>query len=216
MQLVHGEESLQINRPPEIGVTYEVTEKIVDCQDKKSGALVVFETEIKREGESQIDAKVLSGMFVRGLGGWVDQPTHLLPKPVKICQSLPKQLPSPELATFETTLHTSSNQAILYRLSNDRNPLHIDPEQAKIGGFDRPILHGLCTYGFAVKALLKHNPNQLLQHIAGRFTSIVIPGDALRVRGWENDGQIDFEVENLRDGKRCMQGYALFDNSSKV
>lgn len=70
MSLVHGEESLTIHRKPEIGAEYEITEKIVDCQDKKSGAMIVMETQIKRKQTDQVDATVLSGMFIRGLGGW--------------------------------------------------------------------------------------------------------------------------------------------------
>ena len=83
MTLVHGEESLHIYHPPQIGATYEVTERIVDCQDKKTGAMVVMETELRREGGNTLDAKVLSAMFIRGLGGWAEErsaATHGVPE----------------------------------------------------------------------------------------------------------------------------------------
>jgi acyl dehydratase len=84
-------------------------------------------------------------------------------------------------------MQTSPDQAFVYRLSGDRNPLHTDPSFAAIGGFDRPILHGLCTYGFTGRALLKALCNDDVTrfgHIEGRFSSPVMPGDALTVRMW--------------------------------
>ena len=83
---------------------------------------------------------------------------------------------------------TSRDQAFVYRLSGDRNPLHTDPAFAAMGGFDTPILHGLCTYGFTGRALLHalcgSDPSRF-QHIEGRFASPVFPGEALTIRMWE-------------------------------
>ena len=73
MALVHGEESLTIHRQPQVDTEYTITETIVDCQDKKSGAMVVMQTEIKSKESGLIDATVQSGMFIRGLGGWTNQ-----------------------------------------------------------------------------------------------------------------------------------------------
>ena len=85
------------------------------------------------------------------------------------------------------TLQTSPDQAFVYRLSGYRNPLHTDPSFAAIGGFDRPILHGLCSYGFTGRALLGalcNNDVTKFKHIEGRFSSPVMPGDALTIRMW--------------------------------
>ena len=84
----------------------------------------------------------------------------------------------------------------MYRLSGDRNPLHSDPSFAAMGGFDRPILHGLCTYGFTGRALLHtlcDSDPARFRHIEGRFTSPVLPGEALTVNMWETgDGEAVF------------------------
>ena len=87
------------------------------------------------------------------------------------------------------TYRTSPDQAYVYRLSGDRNPLHSDPKFAAMGGFDKPILHGLCTYGFTGRALLKSlcdNDASRFTHIEGRFASPVIPGEELTVSIWNS------------------------------
>ena len=82
---------------------------------------------------------------------------------------------------------TRADQALLYRLNGDRNPLHSDPQFAALGGFDKPILHGLCTYGFTCRALLHAvcggDPTRFTG-MEGRFASPVVPGEALDVRIW--------------------------------
>lgn len=99
---------------------------------------------------------------------------------------------------------TSRGQAALYRLSGDKNPLHIDPDFAKKGGFDRPILHGLCTMGFAGRAVLHNSCGsdpERLKSIYVRFMNVAFPGDALMTSGWNmDDGRILFETKN-QDGK---------------
>ena len=99
-------------------------------------------------------------------------------------------------ADHEVTYETSPDQAFVYRLSGDRNPLHTDPSFAAMGGFDRPILHGLCSYGFTGRALLhsllRQRPGRF-HHIEGRFASPVMPGEALTVEAWETgDGEAVF------------------------
>ena len=96
----------------------------------------------------------------------------------------------------EVTYQTSPDQAFVYRLNGDRNPLHTDPSFAAAGGFDRPILHGLCSYGFTGRALLHalcgSDPARF-HHIEARFASPVMPGEALTVRAWETgDGEAVF------------------------
>ena len=94
---------------------------------------------------------------------------------------------------------TRPDQALLYRLSGDRNPLHSDPAFAKMGGFDRPILHGLCTYGFTGRALLKSlcdNDPSRFRSMYGRFSKPVLPGDTLSVDLWVDGKECTFQTKN--------------------
>jgi acyl dehydratase len=88
---------------------------------------------------------------------------------------------------FHIVYPTSPNQAAWYRLSGDKNPMHIDPDFARLGGFTRPILHGLCTFGFAgraiVQALCQRNPSRL-KSLSARFAGVVYPGETLNIEGW--------------------------------
>ena len=101
----------------------------------------------------------------------------------------PQNVPPDRAPDHETTYVTSRDQAFVYRLSGDRNPLHTDPGFAAMGGFDTPILHGLCTYGFTGRGLLHavcdSDPSRF-RHIEGRFASPVFPGEALTIRMWAN------------------------------
>ena len=104
---------------------------------------------------------------------------------------------------------TRSDQALLYRLSGDRNPLHSDPSFAAMGGFDRPILHGLCTYGFTGRGLLHAlcggDPTRFTS-MEGRFSSPVLPGERLTVRMWETGpGEAVFQTTG-DDGRVVLDG----------
>jgi acyl dehydratase len=113
------------------------------------------------------------------------------------------------------TYRTSPDQALLYRLSGDRNPLHSDPTFAAMAGFDRPILHGLCTYGFTGRALLHalagSDPGRL-GHMEGRFSAPVFPGDAVTVSMWvTGTGEAVFTT-TTQDGRTVIdQGACRFD-----
>jgi len=130
-----------------------------------------------------------SSVFIRGEGGWGGDRGP----------SGPKNVPPEAPPTHSVTYQTREDQALLYRLSGDRNPLHSDPSFAKMGGFDRPILHGLCTYGFTGRALLHSlcdsDPSRF-GSMAGRFSSPVMPGEALTVNMWvTGDGEAVFQTQ---------------------
>ena len=152
-------------------------DKVVAMYDKGKAAVVVMENEVKLEsGEPLWNTR--SSVFIRGEGGWGGDRGPSGP------QNAPPADTAPD---HEITLQTSPDQAFVYRLSGDRNPLHTDPSFAALGGFDRPILHGLCTYGFTGRALLgalAENDVTRFHHVEGRFSSPVMPGDALTVRIW--------------------------------
>ena len=108
---------------------------------------------------------------------------------------------------------TRDDQALLYRLSGDRNPLHSDPSFAKMGGFDRPILHGLCTYGFTGRALLASlcdgDPSRF-KSMYGRFSKPVLPGETLTVNMWVDGNECAFQTKN-QDGDVVLDcGNATF------
>ena len=123
-----------------------------------------------------------SSIFVRGEGGWGGD--RGASEPVE----LPDRAPD-----AETTYAISPQQALLYRLCGDRNPLHSDPDFAKAAGFPAPILHGLCSYGIVLReltdALLGGDATRVVG-FAAKFAGVVYPGETIRVRGWHEDGRI--------------------------
>ncbi len=174
--LVHGSQAITLHRPIPIEAEATVQDKVVAMYDKGKAAVVVTEAETKlKTGELLWTTR--SSVFIRGEGGWDGDRGP----------SGPQNEPPAKAPDHEVTLQTSPDQAFVYRLSGDRNPLHTDPSFAAIGGFDRPILHGLCSYGFTGRALLGalcNNDVTKFKHIEGRFSSPVMPGDALTVRMW--------------------------------
>jgi len=174
--LVHGSQAITLHRPIPIEAEATVQDKVVAMYDKGKAAVVVTEAETKlKTGELLWTTR--SSVFIRGVGGWDGERGP----------SGPQNEPPAKAPDHEVTLQTSPDQAFVYRLSGDRNPLHTDPSFAAIGGFDRPILHGLCSYGFTGRALLGalcNNDVTKFKHIEGRFSSPVMPGDALTVRMW--------------------------------
>lgn len=175
--LVHGSQAITLHRPIPVEATATTQDKVVAMYDKGKAAVVVTEAEVKLEsGEPLWTTR--SSVFIRGEGGWGGDRGP----------SGPQNVPPDSKPDHEVTLQTSPDQAFVYRLSGDRNPLHTDPSFAALGGFDRPILHGLCTYGFTGRALLGalcDNDVTRFKHIEGRFSSPVLPGDALTVRVWK-------------------------------
>ena len=126
-------------------------------------------------------------VFIRGEGGWGGDRGP----------SEPRNVAPDREADARITYQTSPDQALLYRLSGDRNPLHSDPSFAAMAGFDRPILHGLCTYGFTGRALLSAlcdgDPSSL-RSMEGRFSSPVFPGEALTIEVWRGAGGAVFRT----------------------
>ncbi len=174
--LVHGSQAITLHRPIPVEAEATVQDKVVAMYDKGKAAVVVTEAETKlKTGELLWTTR--SSVFIRGEGGWDGDRGP----------SGPQNEPPAKAPDHEVTLQTSPDQAFVYRLSGDRNPLHTDPSFAAIGGFDRPILHGLCSYGFTGRALLGalcNNDVTKFKHIEGRFSSPVMPGDALTVHMW--------------------------------
>lgn len=173
--LVHGQQGVTLHRPVPVEGMVTLTSKLVAMYDKGKAAVVVTETDAVDHGEPLY--KLTSSLFIRGEGGWGGERGP----------SGPQNAPPDRAPDREVIYRTSPDQALVYRLSGDRNPLHSDPAFAALGGFDRPILHGLCTYGFTGRALLhavcESDPARF-EHVEGRFASPVFPGEELTVRVW--------------------------------
>ena len=175
LQVVHGEQTITVHRPIPPKATLVTTGKVTGIYDKGSGALVVVEGTTSDRSERLFDT--VFSIFVRGAGGFGGSrgPAPLAPAPVA------------DAPAFEHVEQTSPEQHLLYRLNGDVNPIHASPEMARVAGFERPILHGLCTYGHAARAIIQRtcggDPTRL-RSLSARFTGIVFPGDTLTTRGW--------------------------------
>jgi acyl dehydratase len=200
--LVHGEQSIEVFGEIPADGTVESVTKIVGIYDKGSGALAVMETESKyvggaRAGEPAFTVKM--GAFIRGEGGFGASRGPEMPPRVKAPEKAPDH---------EVTYATRADQALLYRLSGDRNPLHADPAFAALAGFPKPILHGLCTYGVTGRALLHalcgSDPARF-RGMDARFSKPVMPGDTLTVRMW-NDGDGAIFQTVTQDGTVVIDG----------
>jgi acyl dehydratase len=182
--LVHGQQAVTLHRPIPPQGTATLTSKLTDMFDKGKAAVVVTQNEVLMDGEPLYSTRMSA--FIRGEGGFGGERGP----------SGPQNEPPDRAPDHELTYQTSPDQAFLYRLNGDRNPLHTDPSFAAAGGFPKPILHGLCSYGFTGRGLLHllcgGDPSRF-HHIEARFASPVMPGEALTIKAWATgDGEAVF------------------------
>ncbi len=189
--MLHGAQAIELydEIPPDGEI--ESTGQIGAIWDKGSGASVELISESVDVATGKPLFKTTMTAFLRGEGGFGGErgPASTF--------ELPERKPDHEVR-YETRI----DQPLIYRLSGDRNPLHSDPSFAKLGGFDRPILHGLCTYGFTGRALLHAlcagDPARF-KSMQGRFSKPVMPGDELTISMWVDAGTCLFQTKN-QDG----------------
>jgi acyl dehydratase len=185
--LVHGEQSVTLHKPLPVEGKATMTGKIVAMWDKGKAAVVVLENEAVDAADGKPLFTMTMSAFIRGEGGWGGERGPSGPRNVA-----PEREPD-EVVSY----NTRPDQALLYRLNGDRNPLHSDPSFAKLAGFDRPILHGLCTFGFTGRALLHavcgSDPARF-KTIEGRFSTPVMPGDALDVKIWVDGNEAIYQT----------------------
>ena len=178
MEVLHGEHYLELSRPLPATSTIINQAKISQVYDKGSGALIVVDiSSTDQEGRSV--ALNRASLFVRGRGNFGGERG-----PSSRSDGPPQRVADEVLGE-----KTADNQALLYRLaSGDRNPLHADTRFAALLGYPRPILHGLCTYGYAARAVLKsfagNNPDHF-KSIKARFSSHVFPGETIETEMWQ-------------------------------
>lgn len=187
--LVHAEQSVELSGALPASGSLEVSSRITGIYDKGSGALVVSEATGRMPGATEPLIVSRSSVFIRGEGGFgVPGPKEVWAEPER----------SPD-ATLTAT--TRPDQALLYRLSGDHNPLHTDPAFAARAGFPRPILHGMCTYGVVGRVLLNalaDGDSARFSCMGGRFSKPVFPGEDLSIRVWQAEGTQSFQVVNDR------------------
>ncbi|MFI5309298.1 MAG: MaoC/PaaZ C-terminal domain-containing protein, partial [Polyangiales bacterium] len=201
--LVHGEQGIELGGALPAEGTLRATGKIAAIYDKGKGAVVVSETESVDAKTGELLWRTRSSAFIRGAGGFGGERGP----------SGPVNEPPSRKPDHEVTYQTRPDQALLYRLSGDRNPLHSDPEFAARAGFPRPILHGLCTYGFTGRALLHtlcgSDPARF-KSMAGRFSKPVFPGEALTIAMWVDGKTCIFQTKNERGEVVLDQGKMTF------
>ena len=185
-KMVHGEQGVILHKPLPTQATISSTSKISNIYDKEKAAVVILETTALDTSDGLPVFTNISKLFFRGEGGWGGDrgPVDKVVFPDRNAASI-------------VNYETRNDQALLYRLNGDRNPLHSDPSFAALGGFPKPILHGLCTYGFTGRALVHlacdGNPDNF-KSMDGRFSSPVIPGETLEVHVWEDGDNFKFRT----------------------
>ncbi|MFF8292516.1 MaoC/PaaZ C-terminal domain-containing protein [Streptomyces sp. NPDC016309] len=178
--VLHGGQRVEVHRPIPVKGRARTTSRVAAVYDKGKAAVLVLRSEAADDDGPlwTSDAEV----YVRGEGGFGGE------RGPSVRTEPPARAPD---RTVER--HVREDQALLYRLSGDWNPLHADPEFAELAGFDRPILHGLCTYGMALKAVadtLLDGEVARVRAYRTRFAGVVYPGETLRIRMWRQDAGV--------------------------
>lgn len=210
MMLLHGEQYVEVKRSLPINATITNRARIAHIYDKGSGALVLLDVHSVDKNGAEVAFNQLS-LFIRGIGGFGGErgPSSNI--------HIPPARPPDAIHRDKTT----ENQALLYRLSSgDRNPLHADPALAAVGGFERPILHGLCTFGFAARAVLKQfadNDPTRFHSMKARFARHVFPGETIVTEMWrESGGGYTAGAEEQESGGEAKNGQELIILQCKV
>ncbi len=185
--LLHGEQDIEIHQPIPSEATVTSAGEIASIYDKGKAALVVLEVKTRDEADKPLFTNRFS-LFLRGEGGFGGE-------------SGPKAGNKPPQRDPDGVIESATlpQQALLYRLSGDKNPLHADPEFAKIGGFDRPIIHGLCSYGIVCKAIVDGVLDGDVTKVAryqARFAGVGFPGETYLTSWWKEGDRILIETRS--------------------
>jgi acyl dehydratase len=200
--MVHGEQGIELLG--EIPAEGEI-ESVGECTaiyDKGSAAVLEFGSESTNVATGEVLLRTRTSLFCRGEGGWGGD------------RGPSEKLAFPDRAADKQISYTTrEDQALTYRLSGDRNPLHSDPSFAEMGGFQKPILHGLCTYGFTGRGLLHSlcdGEASRFKSMNARFSKPVFPGDTLTVSMWVDGNEALFRTTNQNGDVVIDQGVFKF------
>mgnify|MGYP001496055634 FL=1 len=185
--VVHGEQKLSFTNPLPVSGDFISNAKVIGCYDKGAGkgAIIDVETTINLKKDNTEICKLVSTTFARGDGGFGG------PESPKSEIFRPEGDPD-----FVHEIKTKPDQALIFRLSGDYNPLHSDPNFAKTAGFEKPILHGMCTYGIACRSLVEsvcEGDAKRLKKFDCRFSSPVYPGETIVTEMWKNDSKVYYQ-----------------------
>ncbi len=186
-QMLHGEQRLKLHRPlrPAADMLADMSVTAVHDKGVNRPAILVVRTDV-RQALDNIPLFTLHATLIARADGGFDGPQDALPEPV------------PVPARNADLVHhaaTRPEQAFLYRFNGDHNGLHVDPARARAAGFPRPILHGLCSYGFACRAILEticEYDSTLIGEFNARFSAPVFPGDVITTQMWQSADQVSF------------------------
>ncbi|HEY3778858.1 MAG TPA: MaoC/PaaZ C-terminal domain-containing protein [Rhizomicrobium sp.] len=186
LMVLHGEQRLTVHRPMPFAAEITADERVAGAWDKgDKGAVIVIEKTLRLKGSGEKLCTLAATTVARGDGGF-GGPREGAPEP----HPIPARAPD-----LVHACDTRPDQAFLYALSGDRNPLHRDPRVAKMAGFPRPILHGLCTYGTACRAIVstvcKYDADRIEQFDA-RFSAPVFPGETILTEMWIDGSVVSF------------------------
>jgi acyl dehydratase len=188
VMVVDGEREITFHRPLAVAAKLLVDSRVLAVFDKgkDKGAVIRHQTLLKNEQGEPL-ATLVASRFARGDGGF-GGPSEGQPEPHQV----PSRAPDKSI-----DIPTRPDQALIYRLCGDRNPLHSDPEFARRAGFPRPILHGMCTFGITCRGILQtyadYDPTAFKQH-AARFSAPVYPGETVTLDTWKDGNVISFEA----------------------
>ncbi len=206
-QILHSEQRLTLYRPLPPAAELKINKRVVDAFDRgpKLGALVLLEAEGRLASDDTVLFTMGCSIVARGDGGFGGPRGKGIP---------PHRVPRRE-PDLSCDIDTRADQALLYRLTGDRNPLHADPARARAVGYDRPILHGLCTFGVACNAILQticDYDYTLIEQFDARFSAPVMPGDTITTDMWQDGNVVSFscsvkerDAVVLRNGKCTLR-----------
>ena len=200
MLLLHGEQDIEVRKPIPTEAKVTTSGRVAGLYDKGKAALCILETETKDASGDVLFVNRFS-LFLRGAGGFGGDAGP------KAGNEAPSRTPDHVVES-----PTLPQQALLYRLSGDKNPLHADPDFAKMGGFDKPILHGLCSYGIVCKAavdgVLGGDTAKVARYQA-RFAGVVFPGETIVTSLWKEGGQILLSAKTKERGTPVITNAAI-------
>ncbi|XP_043589762.1 peroxisomal multifunctional enzyme type 2 isoform X1 [Bombus pyrosoma] len=201
MKLLHGEQYIEIHKELPTEATVETRLKVVDVLDKEKGAVFVLQSETfdTSNGDKLSTGQMI--LFIAGAGGFQGKRSSS-----KIIPTIDAPNRQPDASVTQQTSH---DQAALYRLSGDRNPLHIDLNVSMMAGFKQPILHGLCSLGFSVRHVLQTYANgdqNLFKAVKTRFVKPVVPGQTLQTNMWQEGNRIHFQTSTVEGNLPVLTG----------